>query len=253
MLLSSAAAILLAGGLIGATGIGGVLVVPTMTQLEGLSLQTAVAASSLAFAFPGVAALLWLRPSAQVSVRQLLALVAGALPGAACGGLLVHVVDGRWLMLALATLALGSGVRGLWPAASTGHTAAAIDTAQARAPLVAPALAALGLGVGMASTLTGTGGPVILIPLLMLLRQPLALTLAAAQVIQLPVALCVSAVHATQGSDHLLLACAVGLVLLAGSLAGQRLARGANVRNLQRMVSAMLIVTGLWFAWRLLS
>ena len=250
MVLASAAAILLAGGLIGATGIGGVLVVPTLTQIEGLALPTAVAASSLAFAFPGLAALWWLLRERQPAnaaagtpgLAPLLALVLGALPGAACGSLLVHAVDARWLMIALALLAVGSGVRSLQPARvqATAHMA----------PLGVPAMAALGLGVGVASALTGTGGPVILIPLLMALRQPLPVTLAAAQAIQLPVALCASAVHMASGATPLALACSVGLVLLAGSLLGQRLARGANLRVLQILVSLMLIATGLWFAWR---
>ena len=55
MLAGSAAAILLAGWLIGATGIGGVLVVPVLNQLQGVALQQAIAAASLAFALPGLA------------------------------------------------------------------------------------------------------------------------------------------------------------------------------------------------------
>ena len=110
--IASAAALLLAGWLIGATGIGGVLVVPALTQFEGLPLKQAIAASALAFAFPGAAALWWLRraPGAGAS---LIALVAGAVPGAAVGALLVHSVDVRWLLAAMAALAITTGVRGL--------------------------------------------------------------------------------------------------------------------------------------------
>ena len=100
------------------------------------------------------------------------------------------------------------------------------------------------------SGFTGTGGPVILIPLLILARQPLATTVAAAQIIQLPIALCASAAHAAAGSLDLPLACLIGAVLLGGSLAGQWLGRRLNTRRLQTAVSLMLLGTGLWFAWR---
>lgn len=91
--LASSFAVLLAGGLIGATGIGGVLLVPALTQLEGVPLTQAVAASSLAFAFPALAALWWLRRAPTVGARKLWFLIAGATPGALLGGMLVHSVD----------------------------------------------------------------------------------------------------------------------------------------------------------------
>ena len=242
MTLASAAAILLAGGLIGATGIGGVLVVPALTQLERLDVARAVAVSSLAFAFPAVAGLWWLRNGPAVVSAPLWGLAAGAVPGGVLGGLLVHAVSAHWLLAGLAILAIGSGLRGLMPI----HPEYSERISFGLAPM-----ALIGLAVGVGSALTGTGGPVILIPLLMLWRQPMMLTMACAQAIQLPVALSASAVHAASGSRDLALACGIGLVLLIGSLIGQRLARRANLRSLQILVSILLVATGLWYAWRL--
>lgn len=238
--LASGAAILLAGWLIGATGIGGVLVVPALTGLDGMNVQAAIAASALAFAFPGAAALWWLRRTPQAGVG-LGALVAGALPGAALGAALVHRVDVRWLFAGVALLALASGLRGLRPAPAA---------ASERGHLPAAATAALGAAVGLASALTGTGGPVLLVPLLMLWRQPIARTVAAAQAIQLPVALCAGAAHWASGALDLRLGCVLGAVLLAGSIAGQWAAQRINVGGLQRMVCLLLLVVGAWFGWR---
>lgn len=237
----SSLAVLLAGGLIGATGIGGVLLVPALTQLEGMPLAEAVAASSMAFAFPAFAALWWLRSAPPVGAKRLWALVVGAATGALLGGLLVHQVDANWLLSALAVLSIGSGLKGLMPQPShvvEHHGLAAL-------PLVG-----IGLMVGLGSGLTGTGGPVILIPLMMLCRQPFALTIAAVQAIQLPVALCATAAHAASGTRNLMLACTLGLILLVGSLVGQQLARRANMRALQIVVCLMLLFTGIWFAWK---
>lgn len=241
--IASAAALLLAGWLIGATGIGGVLVVPALTQFEGLPLKQAIAASALAFAFPGAAALWWLRraPGAGAS---LIALVAGAVPGAAVGALLVHSVDVHWLFTAMAALAITTAVRGLRSAGS------AAMPPRPPPPLSAAAMAALGLAVGLGSGLTGTGGPVLLVPLLMLWRQPLHQTVAAAQAIQLPVALCATATHSLAGAMDWWLACTLGLLLLAGSLAGQWASQRMALGLLQKLVAVLLLVTGLWFAWR---
>ncbi len=54
--IASVLAVVLAGWLIGATGIGGVLVVPALTRLGDLAVSQAIAASALGFAFPGAAA-----------------------------------------------------------------------------------------------------------------------------------------------------------------------------------------------------
>ena len=237
---ASATAILVAGWLIGATGIGGVLVVPALSHFEAMQVQRAIAASALAFALPGVAALWWLR-GAHAPGAQLGALVLGALPGAVLGALLVHHIDPRWLLGGLALLALASGLRGLFPTPPAAAVLSALPTTTA---------SVLGFAVGLGSALTGTGGPVLLVPLLMLRGQQLVATVAAAQAIQLPLALCASAAHWASGSLDLGLAAVLGVLLLAGSLAGQWCARRMQVHWLQQLVSLLLLATGAWFAWR---
>jgi uncharacterized membrane protein YfcA len=115
------------------------------------------------------------------------------------------------------------------------------------------ALLALGTLVGLGSALTGTGGPVLVIPLLMLLRQPVAFAVVAAQAVQFPVALASSTVHAIEGRLDLSLAVLCGGLMLLGSIAGQRAAGELDVRQLQRMVSLLLLAVGAWFAWLLLA
>ncbi|WP_240788572.1 sulfite exporter TauE/SafE family protein [Ramlibacter henchirensis] len=239
----TAAAVLLAGGLIGATGIGGVLVVPALTGLAGLQVTQAIAASALAFALPGIAALWWLARSG-AGLARWSALLLGALPAAAAGAWAVHSVQAGWLLSAVGVVALFSGARGLWQLA--GRRPAQVPGRELR-PWE---LASLGAGIGLASALTGTGGPVLLVPLWMVLGQPLALTVAAAQVIQLPVALAAGAAHASAGALDVALALYLGVLLLAGSIAGQAAARKLPVPALQALVSVLLLAVGLWFSWR---
>jgi len=242
-MLASAVAILLAGWLIGATGIGGVLVVPVLNQLQGTPLPQAIGAASLAFALPGIAAAWRLRKGGMPLPAGTLALIVAALPGAALGALLVHHVSSRWLLAGLAALALASGLWGLRRKPAT-HDAA---------PLPTFAMAALGVGVGLGSALTGTGGPVLLVPLLMLLHQPLRTTVPVAQAIQLPVAICASAGHAWLGALDWRLALVLGVVLLAGALAGQWAAPRTPALALHRLVCTLLVLTGAWYALRLVA
>ena len=237
-------AILLAGALIGAVGIGGVLLVPVLTKLGGVPVPQAIAAASLGFALPALVALGPLRRQPELALRCV-PLLAGALAGAAAGALLVRWLPATALMAGVTVLVLFSGWRGLRrPAASVPPAAE---------PLAARALLAVGVVVGMGSALTGTGGPVLVLPLLMLLRQPVLFAVVAAQAIQLPVALASSTVHAIEGRLDLRLALLFGLLMLAGSIAGQRAATRLDTLQLQRLVSMLLLAVGAWFAWLLLS
>lgn len=240
-------AVLIAGALIGASGIGGVLMVPLLTRLGDVPLPQAIAASSLAFALPALVALGPLKRQRALAA-QCIPLLAGALAGAAIGALLVYRLPGAALMVGVTALVLFAGLRGL--IATTRSTAQAAPQAQA---LGTPAWVALGLAVGIGSALTGTGGPVLVLPLLLLLRQPVLLAVVAAQAIQLPVALASSAVHAIAGRLDLPLAALCGALLLAGSLAGQRAASGLDPRQLQRLVSGLLLAVGGWFVWLLVA
>lgn len=239
---AAATAVVVAGALIGATGIGGVLLVPVLATLAGLPVPQAIAASALAFAFPGIAALAWLRNSGAWQWRWM-ALLGPAIPAAAAGALLVHVVPVRALLAGVAALALASGWRGLRPS----------PAATPAEPLSTLGLTSLGMGVGLGSGLTGTGGPVLLVPALMLLRQPLGTTVALAQAIQLPLALCAGAFHAGAGALDLGLALVLGVLLLAGSLAGRAAAARLPLRHLQTLVSLLLLAVGALFAWRALA
>ncbi|HYC46679.1 MAG TPA: sulfite exporter TauE/SafE family protein [Burkholderiales bacterium] len=243
--LACIAAILLAGWLIGATGIGGVLVVPALTRLEGITLPQAVAASAAAFAFPAAAALAFL-VIRRTHLRGALWLSAGALAGAALGASLVHRLDVRVLLALVTALLLFAGLYALRGLRET--------TPRSNAPeLPVWALLAVGAVVGIGSALTGTGGPVLLSPLLVLLRQPLAAVIASANAIQMPVAIAASVVHWQSGALDIGLAAMIGLALLAAAVVGQISGAAMHTRRLQRLVAGLLLVVGAGFGWTLIA
>ncbi|MBX3603632.1 MAG: sulfite exporter TauE/SafE family protein [Piscinibacter sp.] len=234
------ALLLVAGLAVGATSIGGVLVVPVLTSGAGSAPSHAVAASSFAFAFSGLAAFATAarEPSAGAG-RAGWPLHGGALLGAALGALTLAWLPAGAVRTGVGLLAVASGLYAL-----LGRRAPRDD------PAGAPArgtLAALGLAVGCGSAWSGTGGPVLLLPLVTLAGWPAGEAVAAAQRIQLPVALAATAVHLAAGRLDLMLGATVGVLVLAGWAAGRALARRLPMERLRQAVALALIATGLWY------
>lgn len=238
----AAAALLvwIAGAAIGATSIGGVLAVPALAGVAGVPVTAAIAASSFGFLMTGLYG--WharARPQADAAPAAW-PLHLAALGGAAAGALLVHHVPSSLVRGWVAVLTIGSGLHAL-------VTARRAAGGAARPWPRAPGLMALGAAVGCGSALSGTGGPVLLLPVLLLLGLPTAASVAVAQAVQLPIALAASATHLAAGRLDLQLALAVGVLLLAGAWAGRQLAGRADPATLRRLTALALIATGAWY------
>lgn len=231
MLMLAALGVLLAGLAIGATSIGGVFVVPVLGALAQVEPDRAVAAASLGFAFTGAAA--W-RQAPRGAQGGGLALGLSALAGAALGALTLAWIPGAGVRLAVGVVALGSGLYALFGLAW-----------QRASPLPGVAMVLLGLVVGALSAWSGTGGPVVLLPLLALLGVPATHGVDAAQRVQLPVALSASAVNFIAGRLDVLLGLVIGVLVLAGWALGRRLAQRLPVSRLRQAVALALIATGL--------
>ncbi|CAG2160157.1 sulfite exporter TauE/SafE family protein [Cupriavidus numazuensis] len=232
--------LVLAGAAIGATSIGGVLVVPVLSGVAGVPLAEAIAASSLAFVPAGLLGWRAARVPAGPHGTPWV-LHATALSGAVCGALLVHVVPAHGADLWLAALAALSGLYGL----------VSLVSAQGERPMPGTAmLVVLGFAVGLGSALSGTGGPVLLLPLLLLGRTATAPALAAALAIQLPIALAASAAHWLGGHLPLALGLKTGALVTVGVLAGRSLARRMPARALRASASLCLLAVAAWYAVR---
>ena len=247
------ALMLFAGLGIGMTGIGGVLVVPGLSALQDMPLTRAVPASTLAFLFTGIAATLklqWQRRAAagtaapQADRHALLALQIAALLGAGLGALTLRWLPATGMHLALALLALFSGLQTLLARAVPEHSA----HLPARATL-----AAIGLAVGLGSAWSGTGGPILLLPALMWLAMPTRGAIAMAQAVQLPIALAATAVNGWTGQLDWALGLALGALLVLGWALGDRIAARIATLQLRRLLGGLLVVLGLWYGWHVLT
>jgi len=229
---------LAAGLLVGLTGIGGVLLVPVLTGAAGLPLERAVAACMLGFLFSGLyAAFIHLR-RARLPLRPAAALCLAAACGAALGAATLDRLPGLGVRLFVAALALASGL----------HALASRHAPGGRSPGAAP-LALLGLLVGYGSAISGTGGPVMLIPILLALRTPVPAAIALGVTAGLPITAAAAAVYAVQGRIDVALALTLAALLVAGTWAGARLSARLSGRALTVTVAWTLVGVGLWFGY----
>ncbi|MEK6222070.1 MAG: sulfite exporter TauE/SafE family protein, partial [Chloroflexota bacterium] len=102
----------------------------------------------------------------------------------------------------------------------------------------------IGLFVGFGSALTGTGGPVILVPILVFLNMPPLKAIGVSQAIQIPVALFSSAGFFLYGQIDYQLGITLGVLQIIGVLIGTKIAHTLPVNLLRKIVAISLISVG---------
>jgi uncharacterized protein len=226
---------LLSGLLIGCVGIGGVLLVPALS-LGGIAVHDAIAASMFSFLFSGgIATWLYARegsiewiPAAWLSV--------GSVPGALAGAILANAIRGDLLLVLIGLAVAFSGIRSL-----AGQRQA--DTADTR-EMSGATLGFIGLAIGFGSALTGTGGPVLLVPLLIWLRMPVLTAVGLSQAIQVPIATLATIGNAAYGHLDLKLGTLLSIGVVSGAGIGALIAHALPRSILARLVGLILLFIG---------
>ncbi len=226
---------LVSGLLIGCIGIGGVLLVPCLT-LVGIEVHEAIAASMFSVVFSGAVGvwLYWREGSIDwISAGWL---GGGAIPGALAGALLAARLAGGTLLALVGAAVLFAGVRSLR------RRTVAVERDRTLSPLV---LMVMGACVGAASALTGSGGPLLLVPLLMWLRVPVLSAIGLGQAIQIPVAGLATVGNLLAGYLDFRLGILLGVGVGVGTAVGARIAHAAPLLLLSRLVAVILLIVGM--------
>ena len=234
---------LVAGGLIGCVGVGGVILVPSLIQLPGVDIKRAVGACMFSYVFMGLAGLVMYWRQESVEARGAAWFSAGAAPAALFASWILRQADGFALQVVCYALVMLSATLSLCrerqarrrereeEAAGKGDGGGAPDAVVVGAEVVTVAVATpaalvaedddddaaaaaaaaaaggesapppscmeyegrlfclyAGAVCGFGSALTGTSGPVILLPILIYHRWPTLASLGHAQAVQLPIA-----------------------------------------------------------------
>ncbi|HWG79507.1 MAG TPA: sulfite exporter TauE/SafE family protein [Stellaceae bacterium] len=242
LLLGGGAGIIV-GVAIGATGIGGVLLVPLLAYILGVPVPMAIAVALWSYLWSGLVAVWLYARRGSVPWRPALWLCLAAAPAAYLGALAVAVAPSRVLEGLIAAILVLAGLNALrQPHVSTGATH----------PLGTPALAALGGMTGFAAALTGAGGALILVPLLVALGEPVLAAIGLGQVIQLPIAAIATLTNLWHGRIDLLLGSVLALALSLGIAAGVPLAHKLPQAALRRLLALTMLAAGAAIGVRLL-
>jgi uncharacterized membrane protein YfcA len=232
---------LVSGILIGCIGIGGVLLVPCLS-LAGIDVHKAIGASLVSFIFSGAIGVWLYARHGSIAWRSAAPLAAGAAPGAFLGAYLAARASGEMLLIGVGATAVFAGWRVLR------RKSEAVDSGAIRlGPL---ALALIGAAIGVLSALTGTGGPVLLVPLLIWWGAPVLPSVGLSQAIQVPIALMASLGNFATGNLDLPLAALLSVGVTVGSAAGARVAHALPAVLLARIVAVALILVGALVAVR---
>ena len=231
---------LLVGVLIGCIGIGGVLLPPALVYLGGLGFHVAAATSTWAFLFCAVAGTWSYSGRGSIDWRMAAWLGAGVVPAAFLGARANAALPEALLMALLAALMVLTGADALLGGSR--------GSGEGTRRLGAAALLAIGAFVGFGSALTGTGGAVMLVPVLLLLRVEVLAAVGAAQVVALPIVAFSTAGFLLYGSVDFALGTTAGLVGAAGVVVGARIAHAAPAATLRHVVATALLSAGLLIA-----
>ncbi len=231
------------GTMIGTFGIGGVLLAPFLAFGLGIDLHIATAMSSWSFLFTGIVGTIayWRRGSIPWGVVWWLTI--GIVPGAILGAFANVNLSSTYLSLLIAALILTSGLNIL---VSRSQGERAIST------VGQGLLVLLGFLVGFGSALTGTGGPVLLIPVLMLMNIQALAAIAVSQPVQIPIAAAAAIGFGLFGEVDMLLGTILGVIQSIGVLIGARIAHAVRPSQLRRIVAVALVAVAIFMIGRLL-
>ena len=157
------------------------------------------------------------------------------MPGAFIGAAAASAVPGFALEVLIALLIIASALnslRGKGPLGGVPRTPAK------------SALIVIGVVTGIASSMSGTGGPLVLIPILLWLHVPVLAAVGLSQVIQVPISAFATAGNVLYGAIDYPVAAALAVLLMIGVWFGARIAHRVSSIALKRFVSLMLLGVG---------
>jgi uncharacterized membrane protein YfcA len=221
---------------IGAVGIGGVLLVPFLTLTLGIDIRHAIAAALLSYIPSCAAAVTLYARHGSIPWREAGLLCISALPTAYLGARMTQHAPAAILEAAIGILLLTGGAYALLPLRDT-------ITGQQRLPSLT--LVGLGGGTGFLSAMTGAGGAVVLLPILLLLDVPVLPAIGLGQAIALPIAGLASLANIAAGMMDVWLATALAATLTLGIAIGTPIAHALPQSLLRRLLGSAVVLAGL--------
>jgi hypothetical protein len=229
----------LVGLFIGAVGVGGVLLIPFLAMLGDLGIHAAAATALFTFLFTGLFGTWLFHGRGSINWRLTLPVCVGAVLFGYLGSAVAAQIPPRALAITIAAIIVGAGAYVFMP--PRGPLRIARD-GRGRGDVAM--LVAVGAAAGFGSGLSGAGGPLFSVPLMVILGfAPLA-AVGASQVLQI-IASVSGSLAALQDAriDFALAAWVTGFELL-GVAAGVRVAHAVSANALRRVAGTLCVAVG---------
>lgn len=226
------------GFLIGAVGVGGILLIPALVALAGLTPHQASATALFTFLFTGLLGTVLFQRRGSIDWRQAATVCAGAMIFSYLGAMASSVVEDTSLMRVIAALIIFAGAYVFIPAKK--------ELPVAKNATRFPLLIAIGATAGFGSGFSGAGGPLFSVPLMMVSGFSPLLTIGTSQVLQIVSAMSGSIANLRYGDIQWSLVTWITIGELVGVVAGARLAHAMDSRTLKRGAGLICLTVGSW-------
>jgi len=223
------------GALIGAIGIGGVLLVPSLNYLAGISVHEAIPACMFSYLATGTVGAIVYARHGSIEWRMVGWLCVGAIPAAFVGASTLTFLSAVVVKLIIAVVMIIAGVNAL--VKSTQATSS-------RKSIGNNGLVVIGLVTGFGSAITGTGGPLVLVPLSIFFGLPVLTAVGLSQAVQIPIAIFSSIGFWNQGVLNISLGLSIAASMVVGSLVGATLIHRLPIAPLKKLVASLLVIVG---------
>lgn len=225
------------GLLIGAVGIGGVILVPLLVFAAGADIYQSIAASIFSFMVSGSVGTFIYAKRKVISWKNIKFLWLGAAPSTLVGTFMLSFVSKEILIMLIGGLTIASAA---WEfLAQKGKSEPDTFHLERRTYIF------FGLVAGFLSALSGTGGPLVLIPIMLWFSVPITTAIGFAQSIQLPISLFATIGNAWNGILDLSIAIPIASGVAFGTYFGNLWIKGVPAYFIRKGVATFLMVIGL--------
>ena len=204
----------------------------------GLTIHEAAGTSLFTFLFVGILSTWLYQRRGTIDWRITVPVCAGALVAGYAGAAVAGLMDPRPLAILIALTIVLSGAYIFIP------QRAASRTRDGRGKGEQALLAAVGAGAGFGSGLSGAGGPLFSVPLMLVLRYAALTAVGTSQVLQIIAATSGSMMNYKHGYIDYRVAAIATAFELVGVVVGVKIAHAASAIALRRLAGILCILSG---------
>ena len=239
---------LIVGLLIGAIGIGGILLIPAVNLLAGLTIHASMATALFTFIFTGILGTFLFHRRGSIDWSITIPLCLGAAVFGFFGAWANSRMDGRVLTIILSVLIIVAGINTVLKRSSEGVPAFHQSIRKQQILLFV-----IGGISGFGSGLTGVGGPALSVPIMLLFGFNPLTAIGASQVIQILAAVSGTIGNLQYGSIDFRLAIALTVFEIVGVALGVVIVHTLNAGSLRGTVGIFCVVVGAGLMMRALG